>query len=196
MLIASGCCSEVLEVEIELRGRKKHLCDELGWVDLQRALARSGGEALLPQCFRQSSKRERVTHLHERVPLALRLACFWHLQHVLGRREGFEETAEFRLGAACWHIADHHLRAGKPLSAIRVQAELLRPSACETGCTWTPTFSQTARNHNVIAVEWHKLAVEREASRRYFNPGLLLISSKRRFHRQLASNLSNNLSCL
>ena len=174
---------------------------KLGWVDLQRALARSGGEALLPQCFRQSSKRERVTHLHERVPLALRLACFRHLQHVLARREGLEEAAEFRLGAACWDIADHHLRGGKPLSAVRVQAELLRPSA-QTGCTWkrTEQTEQAARSQPSVqssGTSWRSSAMPSANSQHLCIASLWSSSSKTFIIVFLASRqaLQANMAC-
>ena len=132
--VGSGHCANItskqwthLELEID-RLMDGEIFHGLGWVDFQGTCALPRGNALLPQRCSQSTEGDGMAHLHERIPLALRLGL-WHLKRVTVRREAVEIIPQFLLCASCGDVADHHLAGSKPLQAARVQAVRLRPSA-------------------------------------------------------------------
>ena len=116
-------------LELEVQGLlDAELFHRFGWVDFEGACALPRGNALLPQRSGQSTEGDRIPHLHECIPLALRLGL-WHLKRIAVRRKAVEKIPQFLFCAACGDVSDHHLAGSKPLQAARVQAERLRPSA-------------------------------------------------------------------
>ena len=103
-------------------------CHGLGRMDLQGAGALPGRDTPLPQGLRQGCDLKGGVHFHERIALALGLACLGHLKDVVGCCHRVEIRTELGLCAARWDVADHHLGGAEPLKAVRVQAEVLHPS--------------------------------------------------------------------